>query len=135
MWTQLRAAAIGAAICIGFAGVAGAQGAGTRDPGTITPGNLSTQRLGPNTGSPAAGANGGVGDLRNGNWSGTTYGDRTTVFHGTPGGTAGAGTGTAPEYGTSTGGSNTATGAGSASGATRSGPSGPGATTAIGGGR
>src|SRR5690349_15401417 len=114
MWTQLRAAAIGAAVCIGFAGVAGAQGAGTRDPGTITPGNLSTQRPGPNTGSSAAPVNGslGAGELRNGNWSGTTYGDSTTVFHGTPGGTAGAGVGTstAPEYGTSAGGSNTATG-------------------------
>jgi hypothetical protein len=68
MWTQLRAAAIGAAACIGFAGVAGAQGASTQDPGTITPGNLSTQRLGPN-GSPTAGANDSLGavDLRNGN--------------------------------------------------------------------
>jgi hypothetical protein len=109
-----------------------------RDPGTITPGNLSTQRLGPNSGSSAAGANGSLsaGELRNGNWSGTTYGDSTTVFHGTPGGTAGAGagTGTAPEYGTSAG-SSTATGAGSAWGATRTGPSGAGAATAIGGGR
>jgi hypothetical protein len=120
MWTQLRAAAIGAAACIGFAGVAAAQGASTQDPGTITPGNLSTQRLGPN-GSPAAGANDSLGavDLRNGNRRPR----------------AGARIGTAPEYGTGTGGSNTATGARPAWDATRSGPSGAGAPPAIGGGR
>ena len=139
MWTQLRAAAIGVAVFVGFSSVAGAQGTITQDPGRITPDNLSTQRPGPSTGSPAAGANGslGAGDIRNGNWSGTTYGDGTTVFHGTPGGGAGAqaGTGSAPEYGTSSGPSNNATGGGSAQGATRSNPNGTGANTTIGAGR
>ena len=53
-----------------------------------------------------------IGDMPNGNWSGTGYGSGTTVFHGTPGNPAGAGTApsTAPDYGINTGG--TATGAG-----------------------
>ncbi|MBV9376593.1 MAG: hypothetical protein JO320_16320 [Alphaproteobacteria bacterium] len=96
---------------LGTAPVAHAQGSMTQDPGRITPGNLSSDRLGPSTGSSAAG---------------------TTVFHGTPGGTAAGGSvnGAAPDYSGDTSGSSGPPGS-----ATRNGPSGAGGTTAIGGRR
>ena len=105
-----------------------AQGATTQDPGRMAPGNLTTDRLGPSTGSPAAGTDGrlGAGDTPNGNWSGSGYDSGTTIFHRAPAsGTGAAGVpGTAPDYGTTSG-----------PGATRTGPSGASGTGAIGGGR
>jgi len=113
MRQQIRRAAIVALISAGTATAAFAQGSITQDPGRITPGNLTTGQLGP-SGSAAVGANRnlGAGDMPNGNWSGTGYGSGTTVFHGTPGNPAGAGTApsTAPDFGINTRG--TATGAG-----------------------
>jgi hypothetical protein len=86
-----------ALIWSGTATFAFAQGSMTQDPGRMAPGNLTFGRLGPSTGSPAAGGGTlGAGATPNGNWSGTSQNIRrdsaipagsggTTVFHGTPG--------------------------------------------------
>lgn len=137
MRVQLRAAIIGAAALVGFAGVACAQGSITQDPGKITPGNLSSQRLGPSAGSPAAGVSGGLGasDLPSGNWPATTYGSGAPIFHGTPGATGvGGRTDATPDYDNSAGG-NIGSRPGPDRGATRRGSGGAGGATAIGGGR
>ena len=68
---ETRIIAIAAALLVGTAAVAYAQGSMTRDPGNMTPGNLPTDRLGSGSDLPATGGYGalGAGDPAAGNWS------------------------------------------------------------------
>jgi hypothetical protein len=142
MWTQIRTAAVAAALLAGTAALGYAQS--TLDPRGAA-GSSTTNRLGPSTPSPATGGGGalGAGDTRSGNWSGTTPSTganphrRDGYGAGSPGnyGTRGGATGSMPGTGTGASGFRAGSGAAAGGSATGTGPSGGAGAGAVGGGR